>query len=231
MNGPRALLPRRRLSATLRVAALTLLTASAGLTLGCAVGEGEGAIQSDKLYMQDCWDGKFDLHPDFFAANPFQSTSLMIRIQRGDNIAEQSDGALVLVNDLQTLRKQLSESSSGDLTLKLGLPPGVSPPGVPLVANPDPAKVSIAIYLHNTCHVQNATVYSLSGQIVFRSLFSGNLQEGNADARLTDASFDGTFADPRQIGSDASANAQVQSHVTGSFRFYFQRGQPAQPFQ
>lgn len=206
------------------------------VTTGCAVGEGEGSVKSDRLFVNDCWDGAFDLKPDFFAANPDnQGDSLMIRLQRGDNIEEQSDGLLILVNQLSRVRKQLSESGSGESTLKVGLPPGVSPPGVPLMANPDPALVSLALYLYKSCHAQNATVYSTSGTITFRSLFSGDPEESNAEDRLTDATFDATFADPRLL-SPSSTNAppdgvEVESHVSGNFRFYFQRGQPAQPFQ
>jgi hypothetical protein len=74
-------------------------------------------------------------------------------------------------------------------------------------------------------------VYSVSGQIVFHSLFSGNLAESSAENRLTDAEFSAVFADPRQLTGDPDADAAVSSTVTGYFRFFFQRGQPAQPFQ
>lgn len=191
---------------------------------GCAVGEGSGSVTSDRLVVEDCWTGPFDLHPDFFAANPDPGHSLLIRVQRGDNLEEQSDGLSVLVSDLQTLRGQLEQP------IEIGLPVGVSPPGVPIVLNPNPAKVSMALYLHNTCHAQTGTLYALSGQITFHALFSGNRNEENAEDRLTDAEFQGVFADPRLMSSDAQANEALQSTVTGNFRFYFQRGQPAQPF-
>jgi hypothetical protein len=212
----------------------TLLVAGIALA-GCAVGEGEGAVKSDRLYVEDCWNGMFDLKPDFFAANPYGDRSLMIRVQRGDNIEEQSDGLLVLVNKLQEVRKQLSESAAGELTLKVGLPPSVTPPGVPIVADPDPPLVSLAVYLQKSCHAQNSTIYSTSGSITFRSLFSGDLEETDAEERLTDASFEATFADPRLLTPSSTHEApegvDVESQVSGYFRFFFQRGQPAQPFQ
>ncbi|HWA76002.1 MAG TPA: hypothetical protein VG937_26875 [Polyangiaceae bacterium] len=197
---------------------------AAALALGCAVGAGEGSVTSERLVVEDCWTGPFDLHPDFFAANPDNGKSLMIRVQRGDNLEEQSDGLLVLVNDLPALREQLEQP------IDIGLPPGVSPPGVPIVFNPNPPKVSMALYLHNTCHAQTGTLYALSGQITFHALFSGDRNEENAEDRLTDAAFSGVFADPRQLTADDQANAAIESTVTGNFRFYFQRGQPAQPF-
>ncbi|HTA91141.1 MAG TPA: hypothetical protein VK745_16255 [Polyangiaceae bacterium] len=196
--------------------------------LGCTVGQGTGDVTSQHLYVNDCWNGPFDLKPDFFGANPDNGVSLMIRVQRGDNIEDVSDGLDVLVNDLQDVRSQLK------MPIPVGLPPGVSPPGVPITFNPDPPKVSLALYLHNSCHQQDGTIYSISGTITFNSLFSGDLNEGSSENRLTDATFtDVSFADPRELAatSDANAQAALTSLVSGNFNFFFQRGQPSQPFE
>jgi len=195
--------------------------------LGCTVGEGEGSVRSDHLWVSGCWNGAFDLSPDFFGANPDPGNSLTIRLQRGDNIEDVSDGLIVLVNDLPEIRKQLGEN------LQVGLPRGVRPSGVPIEFNANPPKISLSLYLHNTCHQQNGTVYSTSGTINFSSLFSGDPNEGSSEDRLTDATFDASFADPREL-VDASTQAEkdaVTSRVTGNFHFFFQRGQPSQPFQ
>jgi hypothetical protein len=191
---------------------------------GCTVGEGEGWVRSERLYVEDCWNGPFDLDPDFFGANPYREESLLIRIQRGDNIEEQSDGLTVLVNDIQELRKNLNTP------VNVGLPVGVSPPGVPVTPVSDAPKVSLSVYLHNSCHVQNAVVYSMSGTITFQSLFSGDPNEDDAEQRLTEASFEASFADPRRVAVNAAQDPEATSVVRGYFRFYFQRGQPAQPF-
>lgn len=197
--------------------------------LGCTVGKGEGRVKSDHLYVNGCWNGPFDLSPDFFGANPDQGESLVIRVQRGDNIEDVSDGVIVMVNDLQEVRMHTNED------IPLGMPRGVSPSGVPVVQNPNPTKVSLALYLHHTCHQQNGTIYSVAGTIRFSSLFSGDINEGSADNRLTDATFTASFADPRELAdvpeADVVARSAVTSTVTGSFRFFFQRGQPSQPFQ
>lgn len=195
--------------------------------LGCTVGEGEGQVESDLLYVDGCWNGAFRLSPDFFGANPDQGESLMIRVQRGDNIEDVSDGLIVMVNDLQEVRKHLNED------IVVGMPRGVSPSGVPVVKDENPAKVSLSLYLHNTCHQQNGTIYSVKGTIRFSSLFSGDLNEGSSENRLTDATFGAYFADPRELADapDEAAKAQLTSWVSGNFRFFFQRGQPSQPFQ
>jgi hypothetical protein len=129
----------------------------------------------------------------------------------------------------------------------------VRPPGFPIVVNPNPPQVNVSLYLNDTCHLQNGALYAVSGSIVFHSLFSGNKNENNADARLTDADFTATVTDPRDAtittgstagdagvdgGNPSTAsgqptivyNADHESKVVGSFRFYFQRGIPAQPF-
>jgi hypothetical protein len=205
-------------------AAFLVGLALAGASFGCSVGEGEGWVRSEKLYVEDCVDGKFDLGPDFFGANSFRADALLIRVQRGDNIEELSDGLTVLVNDLPTQRARVGQPIS------VGMPVGVSPPGVPIVYNPNPPPVSLALYLHRSCHVENATVYSIDGSITFKSIFSGDPNEESSDDRLTEASFDATFADPRQLVGPGSDDPNLKSRVTGYFRFFFQRGQPAQPF-
>lgn len=197
-----------------------------GLLLqGCTVGEGEGWVKSDQLHIQDCWNGGFNLQPTFFGANPYRESSLSIRVQRGDNWEEQSDGLVVLVSDITAIRG--AESLLGK-PIAVGLPPGVSPPGVPVKFNPDPPLVSLALYLHQTCHVENGTIYSTRGTITFNSIFSGNPNEKRSEDRLTEAHFeDVIFSDPRDLKASEEGR---ESRVSGSFHFFYQRGQPAQPF-
>jgi hypothetical protein len=116
------------------------------------------------------------------------------------------------------------------MPIKVGLPPGVVPPGQPVKGGPQPL-VSLSLYLHQTCHEQNSATYSVNGDITFTSLFSGNLNEEDSAARLTDAKFDVQFADPRELVDATDPTAVTSADVTGNFRFFFQRGQPAQPFQ
>lgn len=208
----------------MRSARLVALLAALG-GLGCTVGEGQGEVTSERLYVEDCWNGPFDLNPDFFAVNPYREESLLIRLQAGDDIEEFSDGLIVIVNNLQSLRARLGQD------VEVGVPAGVTPPGVPPAGDPDPAEVSLSLYLHKTCHTQIGTIYSISGSIRFDSLFSGDINESSSEDRLTQGSFTASFADPRLLAPYSEADpALVTSEVSGNFSFFFQRGQPAQPF-
>jgi len=207
------------------VTSLVRLGPVALFALGCTVGEGEGWVKSDRLFIEDCWTGSFDLGPDFFAGNSFRDESITLRIQRGDNIEELSDGLVIQITELKTARPPVG------VPVEVGMPVGVHAPGEEIVYDPDPATVSLALYLHDSCHAQNGTVYSVDGTITFLSLWSGDLNEDNADQRLTEATFDATFADPRLLLGGGANDPDLSSRVTGHFRFFFQRGQPAQPFQ
>lgn len=205
---------------------LALASAVVPLALGCSTAEGTGEVKSDRLYVEDCWNGPFDLDPDFFGANPYKDT-LTIRIQRGDNLEEVSDGLIVLVDQVDNIRSNLIGQP-----IQTALPAGVTPPGVPLKApSANPSIVHLALYLHDTCHEQNGTLYAMDGSITFQSLFSGDPNESDADDRLTEASFEASFADPRHMDpTTGEVDAERMSIVTGWFSFLFQRGQPAQPF-
>jgi hypothetical protein len=99
-----------------------------------------------------------------------------------------------------------------------------------VVDDPDPPIVHLTLYLHRACHAQNSALYGVEGGIVFRAIFNGNLKESNVDETLTDADFsDITVGDPR-VREPGSATVEDVSHLKGHFKFYFQRGQPAQPF-
>ncbi len=188
--------------------------AAIALTFGCAVGEGSGNVTSDRLYIDGCWNGPFELDPDFFAANPFRQEALIVRVQRGDNTPEMSDGIYVVINDLAGT----SARTRSITDIPLGIPHGIIVSGSAFDPKGSDAKVSIALYLHNTCHNQNGTVYSIGGTINFRSLFSGDINESDADERLTTAEFTADFADPRELTGDPEADAEVISRVTGKFQ-------------
>jgi len=183
----------------------------------CSLGEGEGQVSSDSLNVTNCWSGPFQLNPDFFAAVPYRRT-LSIRVQRGGDTEEVSDGIVVLVDDIDKVRQSL------DQPLRVALPPSIVPPGQPIVPDPNPAIIHLTLYLQRSCHAQNSVLYAIDGQMTFHDIFNGDPTETNASEMLTDAEFpDVIVADPREP-------QPVTSHIRGRFKFYFQRGQPAQPF-
>jgi hypothetical protein len=194
----------------------------------CSLGEGEGEINSDKLYVGGCWNGQFQLGPDFFAALPYRETALSIRVQHGGDTEEVSDGAIILVDDVKQVRQQIAANPNA--TFQVGLPPNVVPPGEPVVPNPNPPLVHLTLYLHRSCHAQNSALYATSGTITFHALFNGNLNETEASEKFTFAEFsDIVVGDPRDK-MPGSTTITHESHLRGDFKFYFQRGQPAQPF-
>lgn len=192
--------------------------------LSCSVGEGKGDVTSDRLLAEGCFDGPYNLGPNFFASSPYRQTQT-IRLQRSDDLVDNSDGLQILVTDTARIRNQLGQP------FKVGLPPAVRPPGVPIQPDPDPPIVQISLYLHETCHGQNITLHAVQGTITFRHLFSGDLTENDADDRLSEAFFEVEVADPREQPADGGeVPAEKRSKLNGWFRFFFERGQPAQPF-
>lgn len=190
----------------------------------CSVGEGEGWVSSSRLLAPGCFSGPYDLKPTFFASNPHRQTQ-MIRVQRLDDLVENSDGLQVTVVDTARVRGLLGRP------LKVGLPPEVTPPGVPVLPDADPPLVHVTLYLHDTCHGENLALYAVSGEIVFQQLFSGDPNEERAEDRLTEADLDVMVGDPRdQPPAGGAIPADRLSPVQGHFEFFFERGQPAQPF-
>lgn len=251
---------------------------------GCSLGQGEGVVHSDALYAKDCVlptkgalcsfddpDGggidagvdygcdNYDLLPDFFAAVPSQN-AIQMRIQRGTDITELSDGLSVLVTDMAAIRAALQAKRDAAIAagatedeavetqfveVPVAMPPGVTTSGSPVSSAPpcdaetqlcDVTPVAMALYLQKSCHNQNTVLYAVGGFVRFNSLFSGNPSEPSAAEKLTYVSrFEVTVGDPRDappgvpVGPD-SIPAELTSKLVGHFRFYFERGKPAQPF-
>ncbi len=143
--------------------AFVLGAAIAVLALGasesCTVGSGAGSVTGDS-FVPDCWSGKFDLQPDFFGATPNPNDdSLLIRIQRGSDYVNFSDGVSILVTHVTELRQAIE--TNGPQSLSVSLPPGVVPPGVPITPNPNPSTVQFALYLQSTCRPDTPGLYGL----------------------------------------------------------------------
>jgi hypothetical protein len=220
--------------------ATCLATCLALGTVSCSVGQGEGYVRSVRLFVADCWDGSFNLQPTFFGATPFEDT-LTIRVQRGERDILVSDGVSLLVYDVDRVRANPGEE------LRLGLPVGVTPLGFPLPPTPTPPAATLTLYLNNSCRAHNSQLFAVDGTVTFTRLFSGDLNEDNSDARLTEGRFTATVVDPRYAIAREDAESrgieladagpaeygypsEMTSVINGEFNFVFHRGTPAQPF-
>ena len=150
---------KRVLAAGAALAVVVLAT-----TESCTVGSGSGSVTGD-LYVPNCWSGKFDLQPDFFAATPnANDDSLLIRLQHGSDYANFSDGVSILVTNVTALREAIEGADGGapvPQTLSVSLPPSVVPPGVPITPNPNPSTVQFALYLQQTCRPETPGLYAM----------------------------------------------------------------------
>jgi hypothetical protein len=76
-----------------------------------------------------------------------------------------------------------------------------------------------------------STAPTRTSWINFQSLFDGNPDEPDAQQRLTEATFEFFLADPREIcPGGLGPPPRCRGDLKGNFKFYFERGQPAQPF-
>lgn len=145
----------KKLASVAAVAAVVAATA-------CSQGQGNGTI-SGTLNIPNCWTGAFDLGPDFFAAAPYRN-SLQLRIQNGGDFETFSDGLSIELSDIAQVRPDPSTRFAGryGVPLAVALPPEVTPPGVPVKADPNPALVSVTFYLQKTCRTQNVALYAVN---------------------------------------------------------------------
>jgi hypothetical protein len=274
--------------ATLPAVAGFLAIAGLGVA-SCSQATGIGSV-TGTLDVPDCWSGPFDLQPTFFAASAYMNT-LSLRIQRGGDYETFSDGVEILVDDTT----QIIPAEYGK-ALTVSLPSGVTPPGVPLVANPNPSIVHLSLYLQATCQIQDVALYAMESvtlnaagncdardgggatiacgeassglapedaganldagaasdgvapvdastgdggttmpighsTMTFTSLFDGNEGAISAAERLSEGTFKVYLADPREMcPGGLGPPPPCRGFLQGNFKFYFQKGRPAQAF-
>lgn len=131
------------------------------LVVACSVSEGDGRT-TGSLNVPNCWTGGYELRPDFFAA-VFHKGSLQIRIQNGSDSETFSDGINVLVSDVAKIRPNPDTGFLGKYNeqLRVGLPPGVTPPGVPIRPTKDPPLVGMSLFMQRSCRTQNVLLYAV----------------------------------------------------------------------
>lgn len=138
-----------------RVAFALCVAGALGLHVAsCSLGTGTGSVKGT-LDVTDCWSGSFDLQPDFFAAQPYRS-QVLFRIQSGGDYEAFSDGVTILVDDVTAIRTSMLGKP-----LDVALPPAVVPPGIPVVADPNPPLVHFALYLQRACRLETPALYAM----------------------------------------------------------------------
>lgn len=201
-------IPRRVLHAV--IPGLSLLLA-AGVA-GCSVGVGEGSA-TGRVWAPSCGleGADYALDPSFFAADPRVDGAdlLQIRVQRGSDHADVSDGLIVDVTGASAVHDMLGTP--------IGL--GEGPDGL----------VSMTLYLNATCPFRvgdpdeiPVAYVSTEGTITFESIYAPDAEES------TGKEIAATFADVLLV--DPSAPEERRATLEGDFRFIFSRGRPAQPF-
>ncbi|MBK7396437.1 MAG: hypothetical protein IPJ34_09090 [Myxococcales bacterium] len=207
------------------LAAAIVATATAS---ACSVGGGEGSV-TGSLVVPVCEAdlSQFDMRPDFFAGMAVSArnpplTQLNIRIQKGGDIQEYSDSLSIAVSDTSKVQDGVP------IEVKLFRPPG-SAPSVPYPL------VRMSLTLRKSCgngrvgpSDPNAVVlHAVSGTITFTHILRGDPVDADTNDKRIEGSFDVVLEDPRHAeGEPATSYGKLQ----GNFKFFYQRGGPAQPF-
>lgn len=163
----RALAERRGGSLPRRLGWLLAAVGAVWAVPGCSLGEGTGSC-SGVLDEPTCWVGSYDMHPDFFAAipttnvagTPISANALQIRVQHGGDYSTFADGLAIVIDDIADVRGGSGKANMLGQSLSVSLPPGVRPPGVPIVATASPSFVHATFYLGQTCRTQNIALYA-----------------------------------------------------------------------
>lgn len=192
-------------------AAVALAAALGG---GCSVGVGEGEV-TGTLSAPECggFEGpELDLKPDFFAADPVEDI-LEIRVQKGSDFEDASDGIAVTVLDAAAVKDQLAGTEEGaGVSFDLGAPE-------------EERLVNMSLYMNETCPFKEdreSVVYEArSGSITFLSIYAPKSEHSGVEiwAELSGVRLD-----------DASRPEERYATIDGYFRFLFNRGRPAQRF-
>ncbi len=196
-----------------------LLLGMLALGLGaCNQSEGQGQLWGE-LDWEDCQElrGPFEMELDFFAFEPFEPDSALLRLQEGGRGAEQADGLMLTVYDLPAVQQLRGEpiavspldpalAAAGEYQVCQG-PADQRPAECPLVR--------AELYLTQRCPPE-ATNLALSGSVLFSYL--------------------GSEPDERVAGSleldafDRERGMAAVGHLSGQFEFVVRRGHPYQRF-
>jgi hypothetical protein len=193
------------------VALLSFASVAAAGLASCAVDNGvNGGVVSGSLNVPNCWQGPYNLQPNFYAATPYLNT-LELRIQNGGDYETFSDGVEILVDDTT----KIIPHEYGE-PLSISLPVGVSPVGVPLAANENPSNVHLSVYLQATCQIQDVALYALDA-VTLNSKGSCDVNNGGTPVIVCPGSTSGLLSPDAGVASaDAGTDASTASPEAGT---------------
>lgn len=174
---------------------------------GCSVGVGEGQA-TGVVNSPDCdlENEPYTLDPNFFAADPVEAGDrLEIRVQRGGDFEDKSDGLALLVTGTTEIAATL---------LGVDQPLGAAD-----------SRVVLSLYLNKTCRVdrnsQPVNYIADSGTIRFTSIYTPDASDNETEIA---AEFDDV------VLTDDATPDERNATLSGYFRFLYNRGRPAQRF-
>ena len=238
MTAPRARVPTARprprasgLPTILSVALpLALPLALSLVTPGCAVGNGEGSVKGS-LTIPDCDAdlSNYDMNADFFAASVSYS-QLIITIQHGGGSSEYADTVTIAVQDFDAVQQAIVDSGAAHKAT-FDIAAFERPPGAPVNDKPPPVRLSALFrgscgtQRFNPGDVSQVGLVATKGTIEFTSIFHGSVQSRETNDKRIEGTFHVDVEDPRGWGTKPA-----KGHLDGTFKFFYQRGGPAQPF-
>jgi hypothetical protein len=200
------------------------VVAVAAASLACEVGQGSGRVYGS-LKVAGCGEkdlSRYDMSPNFFGAISLKD-QLLIRIQRGGDLQEYNDNLVISVDD----RTRVVDGEP--IAIELQRPPG-SAPSVPAPL------VRMTLSLRGTCGSglvggtddPAVVLHAVRGSIVFRSILRGDPSSSDTNSKRIEGSFRAVeLEDPRH---PEGSPARSVGTLNGEFKFFYQRGGPAQPF-
>lgn len=209
--------PTNWIAPALAATSLTVVVASA-----CSVGTGSGEL-TGSLVLLDCRVDipEYSMRPTFFAADYVtnlgaydgqESPVATLRIQRGSYRESVSDGILVSVYDVNAIARD-----------HLGEPLSLTPIDEDAVR-----MVDVTLYAGQSCDAGYpdefwripGNLHAIGGTITFHALHAPDLD--GEDTEISAELIDVRFASDRPD--------QRHAELSGFFRFFYQRGAPAQSF-
>jgi len=174
------------------------------MLFGCAAGQGDGTIEgSFTSSVCDATDRALDIEATFFSMEQTEELS-EIRIQDGSDFEDRSDGVILMIRDTQELK-----------TARLGEPIDLS--------NED--LVEVNLYMNESCGPafsrRPVNFRAYEGVVVFDRVYA-------RDVDADDTEIAGTLMDVR-LRADGAPGVE-EAALSGWFRFFFNRGRPAQRF-